>query len=208
VAITQDVSGSGSNSVATTNGLDVTGGTVAISQTSSGAAYAVDGDAGLGTVSGGTLTINQLSASTGTGTVAIGLFSGGTGLINQTAASNGGDNLVTITAMVDGTGNFAVLQGGGDNTATINIYGAASGNNPNDDGSTSFSGNTIVTTKTTIEQGGTFNTASLNQSTSDNVSHVYQAGFSNTATVNQTTLSGNSAYITQLGNTGLATISQ
>jgi hypothetical protein len=209
VTITQNVSGAGSNNVASSSGLVVNDAIVVINQTSTGATYGVEVVPGPGAlISGGTLTINQLSASTGTGLVDIMSFSAGTGLINQTAGSSAGFNHVSIMNMVDGTGQFAVLQGGDANRTNINIYGSASGNNINDDGSTTLSGNTIVTTKTTIEQDGTSNVASLNQSTSANVAHIYQAGSYNAAIVNQTTLSGNAAYITQLGTNGTATISQ
>jgi hypothetical protein len=204
--ITQDASGTGSNTVGGgASGFVAQGGDITISQTSTGAIYNADTYG----VYQGSLTINQLSASVGTGNILVGDFEGGAAVINQVAASNGGVNSIHVDIVMDSVGKLAIAQRGGDNTILYNSNGSwLANNNTNDDGATYFGSAGIVGTRTSIEQDGTFNTANLTMNRQNSVAHIYQAGDSNVATVYQYALDGNAAYIVQQGTNGTAVIYQ
>jgi hypothetical protein len=203
-AITQIATGSGNNNVGTISGATAIGGDATINQTTSGAAfYYLDMN-----MSGGSLAINQLAASIGTGLVVITTFTGGSGLITQTAASNGGLNTIEVGSN-DSSSNLAILQGGSDNGISVDRKFSSGQNNMLDNGSLKYGDSSNLSlSRLTIEQDGTSNKAYLTQYTANNVGRIYQAGAANEATINQKQLSGNTAFIVQLGSSSSAIINQ
>jgi len=181
----------------------VTGGDVTITQETSGATYLVNLN-----MTGGDLTIKQLSEIQGQGTVSIAAFSGGTGRIEQRAASNGGVNEIVVASYNDSSSSLAIFQNGSDNSINVNRNYDSSENNIDDDGLESFNNFDLFYSRLTVEQYGTDNKANLNQHTAKNVGRIFQQGSGNEATIDQLQLSSGTAYIVQLGSNGIATINQ